>query len=199
MCLNQEFKEDCAVWEMFLSQLPEALFRPFIDLNGLTSANDISFTSDASAAQDLSFGCIFGKEWSFGQWPLHFIKDNDPSIEFLELYALVVGVFIWIWKLESQRVVVFCNNISVVYMVNNSTSSCSKCMILIRMLVMKSLIHNTRIFAKHILGQKNTLSDNLSHLRLDLFRKNAPISMKTRPEAIPDELWPVTKIWNMYN
>ena len=198
VCLTQEFRKDCAVWEVFLSDMSTSLFRPFIDLNGLVSAMDISFTSDASAAKTLGFGCVYGREWSFGQWPPNFIEECELSIEFLELYALVVGISIWIEKFQSKRVLVFCDNISAVYMVNNSTSSCPRCMVLIRLLVLKSLVHNTRVFAKHIMGRKNVLSDSLSRLRLDLFRKNAPLNMKTHPEKLPTELWLVEKVWNLY-
>ena len=169
------------VWHFFLQSQAGKLFRPFVDLKGLMSAQQIGFTTDASVAKSLGF-----------------IEDCKPSIEFLELYALVVGVFLWSDKPANQRVVVLCDNISAVHMVNNSSSSCKYCMILIRMLVLRGLIHNTGVFARHIEGRKNILSDNLSRMRLDLFRKNAPVHNENTSRKIPDELWPIQKIWNAY-
>ena len=117
--LTQEFKDDCEVWRFFLESQAGKLFRPFVDLKGLISAQQIGFTTDASAAKTLGFGCVYNREWCFGRWPEGFINNCKPSIEFLELYALVVGVFLWSDKLANQRIVVLCDNISAVHMVNN--------------------------------------------------------------------------------
>ena len=41
--------------------------------------------------------------------------NKDPSINFLELYALAIDIFLWAPELQNQRVIVFCNNETVVY------------------------------------------------------------------------------------
>ena len=52
--------------------------------------------SDASRNYKLGFGAYCGAEWSFGQWDTAFCEAVKPSIEYLELYAVLVGVLDWI-------------------------------------------------------------------------------------------------------
>ena len=133
--LDQEFKDDCKVWQAFLSK-PEfrRVCRPFVDWDRFEMSEELNFTSDASAAENLGFGCVFAKRWCFGQWEPNFIRENKPSIEFLELYGLCVTVFTWIHLLRDRRIVIFCDNLTIVNVVNNASSSCRRCMYLIRML-----------------------------------------------------------------
>ena len=56
----------------------------------------------------------------------------------------------------------FCDNTSAVEMINNTTSSCQNCMVLIRILVLESLKSNVRVFAKYISSKANAYSDALS-------------------------------------
>ena len=98
----------------------------------------------------------------YGTWDDEFLKLKDSSIEYLELYALVGTVLNWIHCFKNKRVVLFCDNQPVVQMVNNTTSGCKNCMVLIRKLVMKSLYENVRIFARYIRSGDNKVSDFLS-------------------------------------
>ena len=90
--LDSEFKSDCELWLQFLQednqdQIQSAICRPMVDLL-LLPGNDIAFYSDASAAKELGFGAILKNRWICSDWTSQFIAANDPSIEFLELYAL---------------------------------------------------------------------------------------------------------------
>ena len=94
--LDVEFRNDCAAWTTFLEAGNKAgLCRPFVDVEKFAYANAIEFFTDSSRGEDKGFGCIFGRRWAFGQWEHGFIKNYEPSIEYLELYALCMGVFIW--------------------------------------------------------------------------------------------------------
>ena len=140
-------------------------------------------------------GAVCGTSWCFTIWPQGFIKNEDPSIEFLELYALVVGVVNWISRFQNSRIILFCANQSVVHMVNNTTSSCRKCMILIRTLVLESLVNNVCIFAKYIRSKVNKASDYLSRLKFEAFRvlRDDWDMVETK---MPQKLWPIEKVWN---
>ena len=118
--------------------------------------------TDSAKGHDLGFGGVFRPHWLFGHWKQDFIKREDPSIEFLELYGLVVAVFVWSKELINRRIVVFCDNQAIVNMINNNSSSCQFCMKLIRMLVLLSLKRNMRIFAKWVRGSLNIQADLLS-------------------------------------
>ena len=122
--LDQEFKADCGVWLQFLQHpdLGQVVNRPIVDvLSPSVTSDQIFFYSDASVTEELGFGCIYDKEWIYAQWEPGFIKACQPSIEYLELYALCAGVFTWQERISNCRVTVFCDNTAVVSMINNLT------------------------------------------------------------------------------
>ena len=143
--ITEEHRLDLQVWRQFL-QFPLVFARPFVDHLPVT-ATVIDMYSDASRNFKLGFGAYCGSEWTFGQWNESFMKRNEPSIEYLELYTLLVGVMNWIKFFKNRRIILFCDNEAVVHMVNNNSSKCKNCMHLIRVLVLESLIQNVRIFA----------------------------------------------------
>ena len=136
--LDAEFKDDCRMWIKFLSQSDQCIpvLRPFADLAEDKSAAHLQFFSDASAAISTGFGCYYNGQFTFGMWSTGFIENCKPSIAYLELYALCVAVFIWSNELCNCRVVIACDNIAAVNMVNNTTSSCKNCIVLIRLLTL---------------------------------------------------------------
>ena len=130
--LDREFKFNCQVWQSFLSGYEQALVsRPMLDVNKFETSTTIGFYTDSSGNAKLGFGGIFGSQWFFGQWEPGYIATNEPSITYLELFALTTGVLIWSKTLSNCRIVIHCDNQSVVEMVNNTTSSCYNCMFLI--------------------------------------------------------------------
>ena len=193
--LDSEFRLDCQMWTLFLEDL-NSVVRPFIDLDATLNAQEINFYSDSSAKSTFGFGAIFNNNWLFGKWESSFINDCKPSIEFLELFALCAGIFTWEYELRETRIVVFCDNISVVHMVNNLTSSCHQCMKLLRLLTLNNLRHDRCVFVRHVKGKNNQLSDALSRQNLRRFFALAPKTVNPYPDHIHPDLWPLTKIWN---
>ena len=194
--VNKEMKEDLAVWKYFLSQ-PDAFCRPFID-SIHTSPEDTDLHTDASRNFTLGAGGYCGPDWFIFQWDEEFMNKALPSIDYREFYALTVGITLWLPKFRNRRITVHCDNLGVVHMVNNNSSNCKNCMVLIRHIVMQSLIHNTHVFASHVLGKNNRLADCLSRLRYDIFRKESRRVKKYfrgRPAELPASLWPMDKIW----
>ena len=137
--LDGEFKADCKTWEQFLTTTDRSICQPFIDLSIKEMADVLNFYTDAAKGETLGFGGVFNKHWIVGQWPENFIAEKDPSIEFLELFGVVTAVIAWAQELQNRRIVLFCDNQSVVAMINNSSSKCQKCMILIRILTFHSM------------------------------------------------------------
>ena len=194
--LDAEFRNDCNVWETFLStRITEVLNRPFTDWDETASVQDLSFFTDASKNEVLGFGCILGDRWTNVQWEPGYIRKFDPSIEYLELYALCVGVFTWRKHLRNIRLLVHCDNQSVVEMINSSSSQCWNCMNLLRLLTLNSLRSNTRIFAQHIFSKDNYLSNCLSRMKMKQFFEAAPVTMQSTPDTLPADLWPASKLW----
>lgn len=190
-------RDDCAIW-MQLLRSPDMHSRPFMDWDDKINAEDIGLFSDASRAEvGKGLGCYFRTlgSWTSAIWDPGFIQSCDPSIQFLELYALVVGVLIWIDHFKNKRVVLHCDNESVVHMVNNSTSSCKHCMILIRKLTFISMQKNARFFAKHVDTKSNPIADALSRNDMNRFWDLVPTSTNKFPEKLPEEIWPIPHAW----
>ena len=200
--LDKEFKEDCIMWRKFLQ--PDNIMsvcRPFIDVSDKKGAKENFFYSDASGSlKKGAFGAVFVDRWICAPWSKTFLQDNNPSIEYLELAALVIAVFTWIDLLANLRVRIFCDNNSVVNMIESTSSNCKRCMRLIRILTLKCLNFNTRIFAKHVKSEDNEIADALSRGQWSRFRRLAKQHKLQRvPDLLTKEVWPIEKIWNLDN
>ena len=130
MNLTKDMKEDIRVWIQFLQQ-PYAVARPFIDFEHVLVANDLRWYTDSAKGTNLGTGGICGRFWFSVMWESGFIEKFDPSIGFLELYGVAVSVLNWLHLFPGQRLILFCDNTSVVHMINNVTSKCKFCMKLI--------------------------------------------------------------------
>ena len=192
--ITQEHRQDLLAWRFFLEH-PRVFAREFI-LPGILNAQSIDMYSDASRNFSLGFGAYCGPEWTCGQWDSQFCVRVEPSIEYLELYAVTVAVLNWLKIFKNRRIILFCDNQAVVNMINNSTSKCKQCMVLIRMIVLESLILNARVYARFVRSKDNGKADALSHLQWDRFRKlSVNDHMNEHPTSIPQCLWPMEKIW----
>ena len=145
----------------------------------------------------IGFGAILHKRWIRGNWLVNFLEQEDPSIEFLELFALCAGVLTWQNQpvLRNAQIVVHCDNIAVIHMINNLTSSCGHCMYLLRLLVLEGLWFNRKLRAVYINTKRNVLSNALSRNQMKRFFSSAP-EMHKKPDVINPELWPVWKVWS---
>ena len=143
---------------------------------------------------ELGYGGICEDSWMYGQWEPSFIETCEPSIAYLELYALVATVLNWIHRFKNKRIILYCDNQSVVQIVNNTSSSCKNCMVLVRLLVLKCLTENVRVFATYIDNKRNTAADFLSRLKIREF-KGLKDSWDLEPTPVPSEISPIRKIW----
>ena len=194
--LDGEFKKDCEIWVKFLdANIGSVVNRPMVDVLGPErNFNDIRFYTDTSGARHLGFGCVMETSWFNGSWEPGFIDDCKPSIEYLELYALCVGILTWEHRLTNTRITVFCDNIAVVHMVNNLSAKCVNCMYLLRILVLNCLQFNRRVNVKYISTRNNFLADALSRGQMSQFRKLG-LQMNINPDDINEKIYPVSKIW----
>ena len=165
--LDAEFKSDCKTWLAFLNiefnESRVVLNRPMIDVvSPMSDALVIPFYSDASAAVDLGFGCVYEDRWICSMWEEGFIQEYKPSIEYLELYALTAGILTWGKLLKGRWVIIHCDNMAVVHLVNNNASTCKHCMTLLRLLTLDNLIHHTKVWVRFIGTKSNDLANSLS-------------------------------------
>ena len=192
--VKQELRLDLETWASFLKH-PTIFCRSFMDFTAVTSADEIDMYSDATTNPKLGFGATCGSSFMYSPWNESFIRKNKPSIQYLELFAVVAGVLAWIHRFKNRRIILFCDNKSVVDMINANSTSCKKCMTLIRILVMKGLIENVRIFCKHVKSKDNLYADQLSRLEIMSFRRDSKRKFEAFPTKIPEAIWPMEKIW----
>ena len=171
------------------------LCRPFADLDEETTSIDLKFYSDASKGINKGAGCILNHNWTFAKWEKYYIVKYDPSIDYLELLALCIGVFTWPEKLANMNLIFHCDNETVEHMVNNTAGRGKNSMYLIRLLVLNNIKYNRKIKVVHVASADNTLADALSRIEFDRFWFHADEEMKKYPDELPTEIWPASKIW----
>ena len=130
LTVTSEMRSDLQMWEKFL-QHPSVFARPFMDYSATLTAEKIDMYSDASTSRDLGFGGISGNSWMYGAWGHEFIDECNPSIEYLELFTVVAMVVAWIHRHKNRRIILFCDNLSMVHMINTTSNKCKNCMVLI--------------------------------------------------------------------
>ena len=198
--LGKEFLSDCEIWKEFLtnSTCVARNCRPYVDVNLYEEATNLDFYTDASLNGKLGCGGVFKNRWFILTWPSGFVENYHPSIAYLELYALVMGVLIWGQdaKLSNTRLAIYCDNESVKFMVNSFASNCHQCRKLLRLLALDGMRNNRWVFVRHVRTEKNNLADALSRNQLNRFWREAPPGMNTRSNALSKRIWPIQKVWN---
>ena len=129
--LTNDMKQDMQLWQKFLTH-PTAYSRPFLDFTHILTAQDVDLYTDASGV--IGCGGIFCERWYQMERSHDFIKKFQPSIEYLELFAVTAAVLMWSDSelLMNRRICLFCDNKSVCGMINRSSSNCKNCMVLVR-------------------------------------------------------------------
>ena len=158
---------DCLVWKQFLSNGGTnriALCRPFVDISKKISAHVLNFYSDSSMKE---MGVIFGNRWLVQAWDKEFLQQFKPTIDFLELYALVATLLTWGKHplLCNTKIVIFCDNQVVKNNINNLTTKSKPSLRLIRLLALNNLECNRRIMElkqfHHVTLDKEFINDCL--------------------------------------
>ena len=91
--LASDVIQDLQMWQVFL-QSQEAFCRPFIDFHDFLVASELDWYTDSAKALDKGYGGHHDQAWFYGTWEQSFLTDKDPSIEFLELYAVAVSILL---------------------------------------------------------------------------------------------------------
>ena len=147
--ITRDIKDDLEMWEEFLTH-SSAFSRPFFQFDSEVSSYELDLYTDA--ASTLGCGGYFQDQYFIAEWDQEFLA-LKPSINYyMELYAVTIAVLLWSDCFKNQNITLFCDNMSVVHMINGSTSRCGNCMTLLRIITLKSLITNVKITAKHVLG-----------------------------------------------
>ena len=178
--LNKEFFRDLTMWNAFLVGWNGRSF--FLDTT--VTPPDLELYTDASGS--VGFGGYFRGQRFQGRWPPHMQihRERGISIEWQELFPIVVACAIWFPHFSGKRVQFWCDNESVVAIINSGHSKAPRILDLLRFLVLISMKHNFFVRVRHVPGVSNEIADALSCFQDACFRAAAPKAEQT-PCTIP--------------
>lgn len=181
--INAQARSDINTWLQFLEQYNGTSL--LLDWKWNTS-HHLQLATDA--AKTKGFGLVFGNKWAFGAWQ----PDIPYHITLLELYPIILALYLWGHMLSNQCVLFHCDNEAVVTILNKQSSKDPTIMKLVRRFVFLCLKYNIMCRLKHIPGVKNIIPDLLSRLQPEEARRIAP-RLTTTPESIPAQ-WTISKL-----
>ena len=160
--ISAECRHDRLWWQVLLDQWNG---RSFFLNAGNTSATDLGIYTDASG---LGWGTYFGQQhrWKYGEWEK---AEDEYSIEYKELYAIVAACATWGGNWQRLRVVFHCDNHSVVDAIAAGSSRSLPVMHLLRVLFRLCSLHFFHVTVVHVAGVFNPIANALSRLRLQEF------------------------------
>ena len=120
----------------------------------------------------MGLGGYFKGQWFQGRWPHHLLLNREwgISIEWQELFPIVVACTIWHPHFAGKRLQLWCDNELVVAIINSGHSKVPRIMDLLRALIIISMKHNFFIRARHVPGVHNVIADALSRFQEARFR-----------------------------
>lgn len=172
------------MWKVFLAHWNGRTF--FLE-SSPTPTPDLELYTDAAGS--IGFGGYLQGKWFQGHWPpqMRLNRERGISIEWQELFPIVVACSIWHPFLAGKRLQFWCDNESVVSIINSGHSKVPRIMELVRKLVLLSMQHNFLVRARHVPGVSNEIADALSRFQMQRFRALAPDADQS-PCIIPPSL-----------
>jgi len=155
------------MWKVFLAQWNGRSF--FLD-SWVTFSPDLQLYTDA--ASTVAFGGFFNGKWFQGRWPPHLLinKTKGKSIEWQELFPIVLTCALWYPHFTGKRLQFWCDNQNVVAIIKSDHSKAPRVMDLVHFLLLISMKHNFLVRARHVPGVNNEIADALSRFQVQRFR-----------------------------
>ena len=143
---------------------------------------EVTVTSDASG----SWGCgaYSGEHWFMLKWSGAL---SDHHITIKEMIPIVLAAALWGQSWRGKSILIQCDNMAVVHIINQGSSKNKVAMHLARCLSFTAAMHEFHLSARHIKGADNILADALSRDNLPLFRSLHP-QAEPFPTPIPAAL-----------
>ena len=139
---------------------PTPLYRLAIDYLQLGLDKSVKeLYADASGNSSLGWGAFLPARglWMFQQWDKESFQQFNPSIDFLELCALLARGVTWIPHLSDKTVIFRSDNTPTMHALINKSSNSKQMLILLQYFTLFCMIHNIHIKAMHISGKKNVI------------------------------------------
>ena len=170
------------MWKVFLSQWNGRSF--FLD-SWVTSSPNLQLYTDA--ARTIGFGGFFNGKWLPGRWSPHLRvnKTKGITIEWQKLFPIVLACTLRYPNFSIKRLQFWCNNQSVVAIINSGYSKGPRVMNLVRFLVLISMTHNFLVRTRYVPRVNNEIADALSYFQVQQFRELIPGANQTPCTILP--------------
>ena len=172
--LDDNFRKDLARWAEFVTAWNGASF--FLQPHW-SPAPDLTLYTDSSGTT--GFGAYFQGNWFQGRWGK---EDLPKSIQFKELYPIILAAHTWGNHWQCKKVLFLCDNEAVVACIRSGTS---KCHVTLTYPILD--LCKRHVSAKHLPGLQNGIADALSRFNMQAFRQLAP-QAHAHPTPIPQKL-----------
>ena len=184
VCLNLSFRSDIEWWNSFIT-----------DWNGVSLMKPNAGAESSVHVWTDASGCgafvPTSHEWLQLQWPDSYpageVQLKEESIALKELLPIVLACGVWGSNWTNQTVIVHCDNLGVVSLVNTGYSRIRTIMHLLRSLFFIRERFQLEVWATHVPGMRNVLADAISRNNLQLFFLQVPEAMHRRKD-IPQDL-----------
>ena len=163
--LDRSAQEDITWWLLYLPSWNGISI--FMDSYWSTNV-DVQLFTDAS---DIAVAGFFQGEWFTVSLDS---RTKSMSINWRELYAIVIAIATWGQRLKGKQILIHCDNMSICHILKKGTSKNSSLMKLVRLLFYFSAHYNIICSAEYIHTYDNCVADSLSRLQFDRFRTLVP-------------------------
>ena len=177
--LSHTFQLDLQWWTAFVTPWNG---RSFFLLPHWTPSPDLNLYTDSAGS--IGFGAFCRGEWFNGRWT---DQQRHHSIQWKELYPIVLAAHIWGKQWSTLRLRFLCDNNAIVHCISSGTSHCPHIMSLLRNLFLLAARHNFSVAAQHIPGIHNNIADALSRFHMQEFHRLAP-QASPLPAPLPPSL-----------
>ena len=182
--INNDMKEDLNMWLTFLNSFNGTAIMSDLDW---ISDESMNLYTDAAGNKTLGCGAYLNGEWIVYKWPDRWCDEIFRDITLLELVPILLAFFIWGFKLKGKKIILHCDNMSLVHILNRKSSRNKKVLILLRQLVLILLNNNIQIKAVHIASKANSICDAISRFQFSKVECLLPNLAHRVPKIIPLE------------
>ena len=184
--LTAASKQDLAWWELYLPRWNGVAIMLEPDW---CSDSDLELFTDAS---NIALGVVFGNHWTFLEFTGPHAAFLSYDIAWRELYAITLAIATYGSQLQAKRILLHCDNMAIVYAVNDGTIRNPDIMTLIRLLCYQCAHFSCEIKCEYINTKANDAADAISRLDFNRFRQLRPGAVET-----PDKPADLLDLWHM--
>ena len=155
--------------QWWLDFLPQCPGKSLILESHWTPNTSMELFTDASGKD--GWGAYLVGRWISDHWST---VQGEMSIAWKNLYAIAIAVTTWGNLWQRRKIIIHCDNQTVVNVWEKGTCKSPEIMALVRMLYFCAAHHNFNVCVQHIPGVRNDIADALSRFQHHRFRRLAP-------------------------